>query len=242
MEMKPIETLYKGILFRSRLEARWAVFFDALGIHYRYEPEAFEEVNGVRYLPDFFLPQVYPMIREDESPGLYVEVKGVFDERARAKAAMFDAPLFLVGNIPESFAEWRNTRNPPLFTGEYLNPSRRGAWSFPFCFDTTCAVGDAKLWAMWNYDEERTFIDPTYEGSIIQRRTDDALAAARAARFETWHKQRPAACRIRGIAAGVPFDFKPLKTAMGNLIAIKALTACSSQEAVEAYIAAGGRF
>jgi hypothetical protein len=29
-EIKAIETSYKGYRFRSRLEARWAVFFDAL--------------------------------------------------------------------------------------------------------------------------------------------------------------------------------------------------------------------
>lgn len=32
MDIKPIETHYNGYRFRSRLEARWAVFFDALGI------------------------------------------------------------------------------------------------------------------------------------------------------------------------------------------------------------------
>ena len=32
--MKAIETEYNGYRFRSRLEARWAVFFDALGIEY----------------------------------------------------------------------------------------------------------------------------------------------------------------------------------------------------------------
>ena len=56
MEIKPIETLYNGYRFRSRLEARWAVFFDAAGIKYEYEPEGFE-VDGVRYLPDFYLPE-----------------------------------------------------------------------------------------------------------------------------------------------------------------------------------------
>jgi len=40
--MKPIETVYKGYCFRSRLEARWAVFFDALGIKYYYEHEGFD--------------------------------------------------------------------------------------------------------------------------------------------------------------------------------------------------------
>ena len=31
-EIKAIETVYKGYRFRSRLEARWAVFFDACGV------------------------------------------------------------------------------------------------------------------------------------------------------------------------------------------------------------------
>jgi len=63
---KPIETRYKGYRFRSRLEARWAVFFDALQICYRYEPEGFD-LNGLWYLPDFYLPS--------EQPGSWIEVK-----------------------------------------------------------------------------------------------------------------------------------------------------------------------
>ena len=51
--IKAIETRYKGYNFRSRLEARWAVFFDALGIAWEYEPEGFELPDGTRYLPDF---------------------------------------------------------------------------------------------------------------------------------------------------------------------------------------------
>lgn len=51
--MKAIQTRYKGYHFRSRLEARWAVFFDALGLEWEYEPEGFELSGGIRYLPDF---------------------------------------------------------------------------------------------------------------------------------------------------------------------------------------------
>lgn len=54
---RAIETRYNGFRFRSRLEARWAVFFDALGIRYEYEREGYELPGGVRYLPDFWLPQ-----------------------------------------------------------------------------------------------------------------------------------------------------------------------------------------
>lgn len=40
--MKPKDTPYKGYWFRSRLEARWAVFFDTLGLKWLYEPEGFD--------------------------------------------------------------------------------------------------------------------------------------------------------------------------------------------------------
>ena len=63
--IKAIETVYKGYRFRSRLEARWAVFFDEMGIEYQYEPEGFETKNGW-YLPDFYLPEF----------NAWVEVKG----------------------------------------------------------------------------------------------------------------------------------------------------------------------
>ena len=63
--MKAIETTYDNHRFRSRLEARYAVFFKALGLPYQYEPEGFE-LNGKCYLPDFLLPTI----------PLWVEIKG----------------------------------------------------------------------------------------------------------------------------------------------------------------------
>ena len=50
-----IQTYYDGYKFRSRLEARWAVFFNALGIKYEYEPEGYILNNGTKYLPNFKL-------------------------------------------------------------------------------------------------------------------------------------------------------------------------------------------
>ena len=70
MEIKPIETIYNGYRFRSRLEARWAVFFDVLGVKYEYEPEGFKLSDGTLYLPDFYLP---------ESKAFF-EVKGVMND------------------------------------------------------------------------------------------------------------------------------------------------------------------
>lgn len=47
-----IPTLYRGVLHRSRTEARWARFWYALGIKADYEPQGFVAA-GIPYLPDF---------------------------------------------------------------------------------------------------------------------------------------------------------------------------------------------
>jgi len=52
-----IETQYKGYHFRSRLEARWAVYFDALDIKWEYEKEGYDLGSAGWYLPDFWLPE-----------------------------------------------------------------------------------------------------------------------------------------------------------------------------------------
>ena len=56
--IRAIETEYKGYRFRSRLEARWAVFFDAMGAQWDYEPQGYRLPSGRGYLPDFLLPEV----------------------------------------------------------------------------------------------------------------------------------------------------------------------------------------
>jgi hypothetical protein len=57
--IKAIETHYKGYRFRSRLEARWAVFFDEIGVPWRYELRGVVLLNTDSgdecYLPDFLV-------------------------------------------------------------------------------------------------------------------------------------------------------------------------------------------
>ncbi len=65
--VQAIETSYDGYKFRSRLEARYAVFLKYLCIKYVYESEGFELPSG-RYLPDFWLPEFEMFIEvKDES-------------------------------------------------------------------------------------------------------------------------------------------------------------------------------
>lgn len=78
MSIKAIETSYQGYRFRSRLEARWAVFLDTLGIRYEYEKEGFELEDVGRYLPDFWLPDLH----------VWLEIKGgepTWDEIRKAQ-------------------------------------------------------------------------------------------------------------------------------------------------------------
>ena len=57
--MKAIETTYAGVDFRSRLEARWAAFFDRIGWTWTYEP-----FDGDYYIPDFLIDGDRPMLVE----------------------------------------------------------------------------------------------------------------------------------------------------------------------------------
>lgn len=54
MKPKGIKTFYKGLWFRSRLEATWAAFFDNLGWEWEYEPCDFDG-----WIPDFLLEGKY---------------------------------------------------------------------------------------------------------------------------------------------------------------------------------------
>jgi hypothetical protein len=77
--IKAIETRYAGYRFRSRLEARYAVFFDALHLPWEYEEEGFVLGAVGHYLPDFWLPTL----------SLWIEIKGpppTDEERAKARA------------------------------------------------------------------------------------------------------------------------------------------------------------
>lgn len=65
-EIKAIPATYNGVTFRSRTEARWAVFFDALGVRWEYEHEGYQLPSGW-YLPDFWLPEL--------SGGMFAEIK-----------------------------------------------------------------------------------------------------------------------------------------------------------------------
>lgn len=102
-EIKAIETSYKGYRFRSRLEARWAVFFDALDLKWEYELEGFE-FNSIRYLPDFYLPEL----------GKYLEIKPVIPPIESEAMTKFIAASLAMLEIRLEPDQAKSSRRTPL--------------------------------------------------------------------------------------------------------------------------------
>lgn len=173
--MKPIETIYKGYRFRSRLEARWAVFFDAIDVRWEYEPEGYELSDRTWYLPDF---RIYVRHRSctDEYEPVYVEVKGMLSDEDEHKVDRFfrdGAPIIILGGIPENNDEYncQFSRDCRFNSFNYIDGDSYCAY-FSMC--------DGEVW-LSGADHD------TYdEGKLL----DWALPIARGARFE--HGEVPA--------------------------------------------------
>ena len=97
---------YRGIWFKSRLEARWAEFFSRLGWKWEYEPHAdFREGSGEQHgwLPDFAL-----VPHGESSPErIYVEVKPGRIDRQDVQVQIEDSgctdPVLIVGDVLDGF-------------------------------------------------------------------------------------------------------------------------------------------
>ena len=183
-----IETEYKGYKFRSRLEARWAIFFDAMGVNWSYEPEGFRLDDGSLYLPDFYLPDL----------DICVEVKGIYTIRDQDRVYLFEngdkitGQIIVVGDIPpevDDVVEWAYDRYKK---GEVFNS---GMNDFPYlpCVCPTCGKfgfqfdgRGARICRHDSDDKGYTANDP---------RIMAAYAAARQARFE--HGETPKVVEIK---------------------------------------------
>jgi hypothetical protein len=189
---KPIQTTYAGCLFRSRLEARWAVFFDTLGIEWEYEAEGYETATG-RYLPDFWLPElrIWVEVKGKMSHADLVKVTGaLWDLRAPFDNQIMPQLLFL-GPVPRPGSTWTHVRldllgDLMLWQRAYFDAGQ-GFW-------ITKATHQAIVFnrdAFGGADEELTayFREDALASATEDRISPDAeveaaYRAARSARFE----------------------------------------------------------
>jgi hypothetical protein len=133
--MKAIETSYNNYKFRSRLEARWAVYFDVLNLEYVYEPEGYQEGN-IRYLPDFWLPMLE----------CFAEVKPrPFTESEFDKTLILPKPCILL-----------DTPYPKVYMGYLLSTS-------PFRVVLGMSALKKRLWVLLGEDIKNYALDMTPE-------------------------------------------------------------------------------
>lgn len=92
-----IPTEYNGITFRSRTEARWAVFLDVLKIKWEYEAEGYQLLSG-SYLPDFWVPEIDAFLE--------VKPEGAEEDRRWSElVALTNKRLFVTSGAPGSSHE-----------------------------------------------------------------------------------------------------------------------------------------
>ena len=102
---KAIPTKYNGILFRSRLEARWAYYFDLLKIKWIYEIEGFILSDGSKYLPDFYLPdfncfcEIKPFKQKDPRWQLFVNERNDYWKNYKDLTVCATQLLLLFGKV-----------------------------------------------------------------------------------------------------------------------------------------------
>lgn len=186
--MKAIETVYKGYRFRSRLEARWAVFFDACGVKWEYEPEGYALGDGLCYLPDFLLHDVYTHASGGLSylGDLWVEVKGEINTVDADKIWLFSKqlPIYVVTNIPTGDS-FHNLTTCMVA----LSNSSDNDFIKPFSFSL---IDDDEYEAFPYIDKQGRFVIAGGDGDYLDNRDEQATlkaySLARQARFEHGEK------------------------------------------------------
>ena len=89
-----IQTKYKGIEYRSRLEARWASFMESIKWDFTYEP-----FDGKGYIPDFIIHGNMPLFIEVKPATTMQEYMEPCDKITNGLAA-FSHDVLIVGATP----------------------------------------------------------------------------------------------------------------------------------------------
>jgi hypothetical protein len=189
MSIKPIETVYKGYRFRSRLEARWAVFFDALDIKWEYEPEGFDLGDDGKYLPDFRLPTF--------DGGLYAEVKpdGERFSKAQSFAEITRYRVWLCEGVPSIRAYMVLTPmdiEPGItddFGDEYPDGQKGEVIELPGIPNADHAEGENRMFSCPGYERDDLSL-PEDTHRLLGDTFMKAVVAARSARFEYGEQPR----------------------------------------------------
>ena len=99
MDIHSVGIIYKGNKFRSKLDARWAVFFDECGFKWEYNAKGFG-IGWEEYEPCFRLSHVDGRCGYKNDGILYVAVISDVTSAKIQNIACGDYPVYVVGTIP----------------------------------------------------------------------------------------------------------------------------------------------
>jgi hypothetical protein len=102
-----IPTEHGGTQFRSRLEAKWATFFDWLGWGWEYQP-----FDARGYIPDFLIQGLAPLLVEVKPAATWDEYEQHFDRLAFALAGCWDHDILIVGASALPWSQDPDNFNP----------------------------------------------------------------------------------------------------------------------------------
>jgi hypothetical protein len=199
--IQAIETRAYGHRFRSRTEARWAVFFTTLGLQWEYEPEGFN-IDGENYLPDFrvLTPQGEPIWYEVKPANVTTDSKleklrkALDHQRGDHWSAI---RAVLLNGSPRDFFKNHNIcpRCGVLLTADcfYDCGDEMGVVCFSCDMETPSGGGNPEendgVKGISYYPHKGWVMTPIYEFEYLNRCCNHAVEAATSCRFE--HGETP---------------------------------------------------
>lgn len=136
-QLVALPSYYGETLFRSRLEARWAAYFDLIECPWQYEPEGFALPEG-NYCPDFFCPARFAAFFVEAKPT--IAELGVAKPKLQSLARLSHHCVYGVIGPPSLDAQW-HAYPSGLCSGSDANhrgavfaghARRGGAWGVPY--------------------------------------------------------------------------------------------------------------
>jgi hypothetical protein len=171
MLIKSVPLVYRGVQFRSSLEADWAATFDSLDwTGWEYEPVAVE-VEGQAYLCDFHLP----------NQRVWCEVKGPHDEGLHKTRALYRALEPDPWNVTRPLVVVLRAAQADLAIWEGVSPAQdlviakcpecqhfgwldtRGAWACRWSYGG-CNRGTGGTWWQKSHYRSGDFVGRNFEG------------------------------------------------------------------------------
>jgi len=148
--IRVLPTTYREVRFRSRLEARWAVYFDLIGLDWRYEPEGYELPSG-NYCPDFECQNFFVEVKPN------VAAREVSTAKFRELAQMTGKCVFCVVGPPSvkpqhSYSKDEDESMPGVFCHYAFTVK---GWGVPYYTEDELDFLDEPYWwkaANWRFD------------------------------------------------------------------------------------------